>query len=93
MAWGWAAFKADFDGQYGYRIDDADEVFGDYDYGSDVASVAPNYGCVTAYRFYIEINISGLSVGDHTVNVLYKNGSGEAVALFTFTLTVTEASN
>ena len=89
MAWGWAAFMADFDGQYGYRIDDADEVFGDYDYGSDVASVAPNYGCVTAHRFYIDIKIFGLSAGDHTVNILYKNGSGEAVALFTFTLTVT----
>ena len=83
--WGWVAVKGEF-GVFGYRIDDGDPVFNE-EWTFVDEGLTQHYqgaGGDTGNRMRIAIDLSNL-VGSHTVDVLYKNGQGEIVALYKFT--------
>ena len=83
--WGWVAVKGEF-GVFGYRIDDGDPVFNE-EWTFVDEGLTQHYqgaGGDTGNRMRIAIDLSNLA-GSHTVDVLYKNGQGEIVALYKFT--------
>ncbi len=86
--WGWVAL-ADEVGSFGYQIDTYAPVYDEaftVEAEQPVVDAAAGAGGTAASRMLIGIDVSELE-GEHTVNVLYKDGDGNVVTLNTFTLT------
>lgn len=86
---GWIGFKHKII-VFGYSIDGSNAVLKSSPAIPEQAVI--NAGGEHAVRFYVNIDVSELSVGDHTVSLLalvdYKDGT--VAKLLTFTVTVTE---
>ena len=90
--WGWIGYVGDF-GQFGYQIDcDAPVYSASFAVaaGADVVAAAQGVGATGASRMLININLSGLTVGVHNVNVLYKDASGNVAGLCTFRVLIVD---
>ena len=85
---GWIGFDQEID-QFGYFIDNTDSTYGSYEMPTEEAifGLAGEY----ASRFDMTIDLSSVSLGDHTVTAVAKLADGTIAELWTIYATVEEA--
>ena len=85
---GWVGIKGEI-GQFGYSIDNGAYIFADeftWETEQGIIDAAKTTGADTGSRFWVNIDLSVLEVGEHNIRVVYKNTAGEMVMLNEFKL-------
>ena len=84
---GWIALKDTTTGKFGYSIDGGVPVYGNFiaiaNHG-DVLGIVP--GSTLAPLFQIYVDLSGLTLGVHSVETLYETAEGNVIVLMSFNI-------
>ena len=90
-AGGWAGVKGEL-GQFGYRIDGGDRIYvaswTTEQTSGAVYDAGMGTGADKVARYNVMVSYAGLSVGDHTIEILYKSADGVEVILLATTIKI-----